>query len=105
MHSGKDLAVSIPSLNGTHPEGCPLAFATDVSVRTSRLAADGRYPLPCCMELMPVFGLSSIDPEGHTAIVGPGLRLLYYTIIERQYQGHVKRSPQPVDNGDGPPGL
>lgn len=36
-----------------------LSFVGTVSVRTSRLAADGRYPLPCCSLKLPVFGLSS----------------------------------------------
>lgn len=46
LHRDKNLAVSA-GLNRV------------VSVRISRLAADGRYPLPCC-SFLPVFGLSSL---------------------------------------------
>lgn len=53
LHSGKDLAVSLPlsyPYGGTGPSrvgwGPPLPFGEDVSARTSRFATDGRYPLP-----------------------------------------------------------
>ncbi len=46
LHAGKDLFVALPAFDGTLPEGSPFAFAQGVSVGTSILADDGRYPLP-----------------------------------------------------------
>ena len=51
LHGGKDLFVALPSFNGILPEGSPFAFAQDVTVVTSILADDGRYPLPFCSPL------------------------------------------------------
>lgn len=48
LHTSKDLAVS-PSLlpDKLFPQGNPATFVLGVSARTSRVATDGRYPLPC----------------------------------------------------------
>ena len=46
LHRSKDLAVSIPCCHKNNPERIPLTFAAGVSVRTSTLTRDGRYPLP-----------------------------------------------------------
>lgn len=64
LHAGKDLAVSTPPYGGNHLPDLTgrrlFSFVASVSVRTSRIAPDGRYPLPVyppaggC-----VFGLSS----------------------------------------------
>jgi hypothetical protein len=47
LHSGKDLAVSARCHQRDHLRRGPLAFASGVSARTSMIAHDGRYPLPC----------------------------------------------------------
>ena len=46
------------------------AFARDVTARTSRLAADGRYPLPDSL-LQAVFGLSSAWNHAAAITSGP----------------------------------
>ncbi len=49
LHRSKDLAVSFLPRGRPIPEtGIPILSESDVSVRTSRLAADGDYPLPFC---------------------------------------------------------
>ena len=47
LHVGKDLAVSLRSLDRTIPEGILQPFGGGVSARTSWITPDGRYPLPC----------------------------------------------------------
>lgn len=49
LHRGKDFAVS-SSWSPRKFISCEMsvAFARDVTVRTSRIATDGRYPLPFC---------------------------------------------------------
>jgi hypothetical protein len=46
LHAGKDLFVAFPSRDGPIPLGNSQPFGVDVSVVTSILADDGRYPLP-----------------------------------------------------------
>ena len=46
LHTGKDLFVAFSSRDERIPQGNSFAFAQDVSVVTSILADDGRYPLP-----------------------------------------------------------
>ncbi len=46
LHAGKDLFVAFPSRDGRIPRGDPQPFGVGVSVVTSILADDGRYPLP-----------------------------------------------------------
>jgi len=56
LHDGKDLAVSPFDLADAYTKAHPFPDALSlslksVSARTSRLAACGRYPLPCCRRL------------------------------------------------------
>lgn len=48
LHSGKDLAVS-PSVFRQRftLEGCHILSESGVTARTSKIAPNGRYPLPC----------------------------------------------------------
>ncbi len=58
LHADKDLAVSLqrllfglilcPTGKIRLNQGCLAHFEFGVSVRTSQIALDGRYPLPCC---------------------------------------------------------
>ena len=52
LHLGKDLAVSLPPFKGIIPDSLliqePEPFGIGVTVRTSAITDDGRYPLPCC---------------------------------------------------------
>ena len=60
LHGGKDLVVALLRHRRTIPRGNSSPFGYDVSVGTSAIAGDGRYPLPFCLpESRPVSGLSS----------------------------------------------
>ncbi len=48
LHGGKDLFVAFPPRDGHIPLGNSRPFGVDVSVVTSILTDDGRYPLPFC---------------------------------------------------------
>lgn len=50
LHRGKNFAVSSPCCHEGHPNRMHRPFGVSVSVRISRLAADGRYPLPFSIE-------------------------------------------------------
>jgi len=64
LHAGKDLFVAFPSCDGHIPRGNSRPFGVDVSVVTSILADDGRYPLPVCRFCPPeVATESSIPPK------------------------------------------
>lgn len=49
LHAGKDLIVAPPPRDGIIPLGNSQPFGVDVTVGTSVLADDGRYPLPSCL--------------------------------------------------------
>lgn len=79
LHRSKDFAVAPAGLLRRLARACaraPFSFEslcvsaeTGVSVRTSRLAPDGRYPLLSCRERcrpQPVFGLSSMSLAAHS---------------------------------------
>ena len=47
LHSGKDLAVSLPHFGGHIPFAQdPIPFGPGITARTSMVTHDGRYPLP-----------------------------------------------------------
>jgi hypothetical protein len=78
LHRGKDFAVS-PSLKRL------------VSVRTSRIAPCGRYPLPFCARLAPrpVFGLSSIYLAIHSGCL---IRKKNYNTVSSKRKGRATYS-------------
>jgi len=94
LHRSKDLAVALVLLperliHADCSARMPFAFACGVSVRTSRLAPDGRYPLPFCSagrlrDHEPVLGLSSMSFKFSpvaTAVVWYSYQTLTYLLF------------------------